>query len=92
MNYFTKSKYNNQTENYGSEFSVLNSHNFSKYETSEKTAIDSYTVFLYILSLISVGCCLLALSVLPFGHYFQFLLVFLVLLVNLIIFRWSKLV
>ena len=89
MNYFTKSK--TQTENYGSEFSVLNSHDFSTYEdTTTKTSTDSYTVFLYVLSLISLGCWLVSLSILPFGHYFQFLLGGVVLLVNMMIFRWSK--
>jgi hypothetical protein len=90
MNYFTKSKYNAQAENYGSEFSILNSHDFSKYDTTEKISTDSYTIFLYVLSLITVGCWLLSLSVFPFGHYFQFLLGGVVLLVNLMIFKWSK--
>jgi hypothetical protein len=90
MNYFKKSKYNAQAENYGSEFSILNSHDYSNYETSGKTTTSSYTIFLYALSLISVSCWLLSLTILPFGHYFQFLLGGVVLLVNFMVFRWSK--
>ena len=79
------------TENYGGEFSVLNSFNPEKSQRSSNVRSKVYTVFLYVLSIVSVTFWVISLNILPFGHIFQFLLGSAVLFTNLLVFKWAKL-
>jgi len=49
-----------------------------------------YTSFLYLASVTSIIAWLISLITLPFGDLFQFVLGAIVLSVNLLIFKWSK--
>lgn len=79
------------TENYGGEFSILNSYNPAKSQKSSKLKPNIYTTFLYVLSVISIVFWVISLSILPFGHIFQFLLGSAVLFINVLIFKWTRL-
>lgn len=89
MKALINSKFNNRNESYGEEFSILNSQ-FHK-RTSTKKSDLAYTSFLYFLSAISIISWIISLKVLPFGDAFQFLLGAVVLSVNLLVFKWTKL-
>lgn len=78
-------------ENYGGEFSILNSYNPAKNRKFTKLKSNIYTIFLYILSIISIVFWLISLNILPFGHIFQFLLGSAVLFINVLVFKWVKL-
>ena len=79
------------TENYGGEFSILNSYNHPKTEKREITKSKIYTAFLIALSTISLVMWIVSLNILPFGHVFQYLLGFAVLSINVLVFKWVKL-
>ena len=79
------------TENYGGEFSILNSYNPEKSQKLSNIKSKVYTVFLYVLSIVSVTFWVISLNILPFGHIFQFLLGSAVLFINLLVFKWAKL-
>ncbi|MBU1373665.1 MAG: hypothetical protein KKG25_04330 [Bacteroidetes bacterium] len=83
---------NRDQENYGGEFSILNSHQYTENASnkSEDKSI-AYTSFLYILSILSIACWIISLKILPFGDMFQFLLGAVVLTVNMMVFKWTKL-
>lgn len=49
-----------------------------------------YTSFLYLASVTSIIAWLISLITLPFGDLFQFVLGAIVLTINLLIFKWSK--
>ena len=86
------SKFNNDNDNFGGEFSILNSNRFEKNNLSaDQTKSNLYTGFLYLLSIVSITCWIISLNILPFGDVFQFLLGAVVLSVNLIVFKWTKL-
>ncbi len=86
------SNFNNENENFGGEFSILNSNRFEKSTlTDDQTKSHIYTGFLYLLSIVSVTCWIISLNILPFGDIFQFLLGGVVLSVNLMVFKWTKL-
>lgn len=86
------SKFNNEIDNFGGEFSILNSNRFEKNILSaDQTKSNLYTGFLYLLSIVSITCWIISLNILPFGDVFQFLLGAVVLSVNLIVFKWTKL-
>ncbi|OAQ39571.1 hypothetical protein A5893_08225 [Pedobacter psychrophilus] len=86
------SNFNNENENFGGEFSILNSNRFEKNTLShDQTKSNLYTAFLYLLSIVSITCWIISLKVLPFGDIFQFLLGAVVLSVNLMVFKWTKL-
>jgi hypothetical protein len=86
------SKFNNDIDNFGGEFSILNSNRFEKNTLSaDQTKSNLYTGFLYLLSIVSITCWIISLNILPFGDVFQFLLGAVVLSVNLIVFKWTKL-
>jgi hypothetical protein len=92
MKTFYQTKNNKQDyENYGGEFSILtsNQHVADKETISSNKSI-LYTSFLYILSILSIACWIISLKILPFGDIFQFLLGAVVLAVNMIVFRWTK--
>ncbi len=80
-----------RSENYGGEFSVLNSFNPEKNQKISHLKSKIYTVFLYVLSIVSVTFWIISLNILPFGHVFQFLLGSAVLFINLLVFKWAKL-
>lgn len=79
------------TENYGGEFSILNSYNPVRSQKNTDVKSKVYTVFLYVLSLVSVTFWIISLNILPFGHIFQFLLGSAVLFINFLVFKWAKL-
>lgn len=86
------SNFNNENDNFGGEFSILNSNRFEKNtQTNNQTKSNIYTGFLYLLSIVSLTCWIISLNILPFGDIFQFLLGAVVLSVNLIVFKWTKL-
>ena len=86
------SNFNNENENFGGEFSILNSNRFEKNtQTNNQTKSNIYTGFLYLLSIVSLTCWIISLNILAFGDIFQFLLGAVVLSVNLIVFKWTKL-
>lgn len=80
-----------KSENYGGEFSILNSYNTAKKHTFTSLKAKAYTVFLYVLSVISIVFWVISLNILPFGHIFQFLLGSAVLLTNVLVFKWVRL-
>ncbi|HEX7366463.1 MAG TPA: hypothetical protein VF273_05165 [Pelobium sp.] len=80
-----------KSENYGGEFSILNSYNPTQGDNSVAISSKIYTVFLYVLSLVSIVFWIISLSILPFGHIFQFLLGSAVLLINILVFKWVRL-
>lgn len=80
-----------KTENYGGEFSILNSYNPAKTSSSAKLKSKIYTIFLYVLSIISIVFWIISLNILPFGHIFQFLLGSAVLFINVLVFKWVRL-
>nr|MBC7613205.1 hypothetical protein [Pseudopedobacter sp.] len=78
-------------ENYGGEFSILTSnHPIEDKETISSKKSTLYTSFLYILSVLSIACWIISLKILPFGDVFQFLLGAVVLTVNMMVFKWTK--
>ncbi len=79
------------SENYGGEFSILNSYNPEKTQKSNKLKANIYTIFLYVLSIISIVFWVISLNILPFGHIFQFLLGSAVLFINILVFKWVRL-
>lgn len=80
-----------KSENYGGEFSILNSYNPEKTEKSTQIKSKIYTTFLYVLSIISISFWIISLNILPFGHIFQFLLGSAVLFINVLVFKWVRL-
>ena len=93
MKTLTNSKYSKrENENFGGEFSILNSHNHQQgiHQKNSNKAV-MYTSFLYMLSFLSIACWIISLRILPFGDIFQFLLGAVVLSVNLLVFKWTKL-
>ncbi len=80
-----------ESENYGGEFSILNSFSHPKREKKELSKTSMQTIFLIALSAISVIFWVISLNILPFGHIFQYLLGSVVLSINLIVFKWMKL-
>ncbi|HET8829908.1 MAG TPA: hypothetical protein VFM79_11235, partial [Pelobium sp.] len=80
-----------KSENYGGEFSILNSYNPAKPEKSTELKSKIYTTFLYVLSIISIAFWIISLNILPFGHIFQFLLGSAVLFINVLVFKWVRL-
>lgn len=91
MKTFTNSKFSKENENFGGEFSILNSHQYSSQKEASADRSIAYTSFLYILSILSITCWIVSLKMLPFGDMFQFLLGAVVLTVNLMVFKWTKL-
>ncbi len=77
-----------KSENYGGEFSILNSYNQAK-PTELKSKV--YTAFLFVLSVVSIVFWVISLNILPFGHIFQFLLGSAVLFINILVFKWVRL-
>lgn len=80
-----------KSENYGGEFSILNSYNQAESSKSIATKSKVYTGFLFALSLVSIVLWVVSLNILPFGHIFQFLLGSAVLLINILVFKWVRL-
>lgn len=80
-----------KSENYGGEFSILNSYNPAKTTKFQTLKSKVYTTFLYVLSLVSLVFWIISLNILPFGHLFQYMLGSAVLLINLLIFKWVRL-
>ncbi|MBK0382547.1 hypothetical protein I5M32_06190 [Pedobacter sp. SD-b] len=92
MKTLTNSDFNHKKENFGGEFSILNSNRFEKNKlAADRVKSNVYTGFLYLLSILSITCWIISLNILPFGDTFQFLLGAVVLSVNLMVFRWTKL-
>ncbi|MEO5910936.1 MAG: hypothetical protein ABIP95_08610 [Pelobium sp.] len=91
MKTFTNSKFSKENENFGGEFSILTSNQYSKQNEVSSDKSIAYTSFLYILSILSITCWIVSLRMLPFGDMFQFLLGAVVLTVNLMVFKWTKL-
>lgn len=92
MKIFFQTKNNKKDyENYGGEFSILTSHqHVNTKETVGSNKSTLYTSFLYILSVLSIACWIISLKILPFGDAFQFLLGAVVLAVNMMVFKWTK--
>lgn len=62
-----------------------------KKTTPKKISKDTLQVsMLYVLSILSIICWIISLKVLPFGDMFQFLLGAVVLSVNLLVFKYTK--
>lgn len=80
-----------KSENYGGEFSILNSYNPAESRKISALTSKIYTVFLYVLSVVSIVFWIISLNILPFGHIFQFLLGSAVLLINVLVFKWVRL-
>lgn len=80
-----------KSENYGGEFSILNSYNPAKTKKTAALTSKIYTVFLYVLSVVSIAFWIISLNILPFGHIFQFLLGSAVLFINVLVFKWVRL-
>lgn len=89
METINKSAYS--AENYGGEFSILNSYTHPKKEKKEGLKSKLYTAFLIALSTISLVFWIISLNILPFGHIFQYLLGSAVLSINILVFKWVKL-
>lgn len=80
-----------KVENYGGEFSIHNTYNPSRPQKFRQLKAKMYTVFLYVLALVSIVMWVTSLNILPFGHIFQFLLGSAVLFTNVLIFKWVRL-
>jgi uncharacterized membrane protein len=62
-----------------------------KSNLSQKMGKPSFqTGFLYVLSILSITCWIISLKILPFGDLFQFLLGAVVLSVNFLVFKFTK--
>ena len=73
------------------EFTLLNSSRIkeSTENLAQKKAI-YYTNFLYLISILCIAAWIISLAIFPFGDFFQFLLGALVLSVNILVFKWTK--
>ncbi|MBD3749540.1 MAG: hypothetical protein IE931_08595 [Sphingobacteriales bacterium] len=90
MKTFIPSKNQQDQENYGGEFSILNSNSYKSRAASRTQKSTLFTSVLYLLSILSVVCWIVSLKVYPFGHLFQFLCGTVVLTVNFWVFKWTK--
>lgn len=88
----TLNKYNFITNSGETPSSTL-SESLNSVKRAVRTRISKDTVqvsFLYILSILSITCWIISLKILPFGDMFQFLLGAVVLSVNLLVFKYTK--
>jgi len=88
----TLQRYNFITNSGNAQSSNL-AENFSSLKRTVRKKISKETIqvsFLYILSILSITCWIISLKILPFGDMFQFLLGAVVLSVNLLVFKYTK--